>query len=206
MKFENLSSFVRHRANFHERSNFRTNWIFFDKISKKCDLAIEQHLKKKFFSRFNNSFFICILWIRSNFKRVSFVNSENLRMRNSANWFVKSLKYFFFLMMFSFHVISSLNLKSSETQISLNFIFESLRLYAMNTFVEFVERKNWMKVIKSFFLNSLNSLLWMNFTIVWNIRNSSLIKFCFLIRTTWIFADWDKEKTFLSKKNLFFWS
>jgi hypothetical protein len=111
--------------------------------------------RRSSFSRFSNSFFIYILWIRSNFRRVSFVNSENLEMRNSANWFVKSLKYFFFLMMFSFHVTSSSNLKSSETQISLSFIFWSLRLYAMNIFVEFVERKNWTKVIKSFFLESL---------------------------------------------------
>jgi hypothetical protein len=39
-----------------------------------------------------------------------------------------------------------------------------------------------------------------------NIRNSSLIKFCFLIRATRILADWDKEKTFLSRRNLFFLS
>jgi hypothetical protein len=43
---------MRHRANFHERCNFRTNWVFFDKISKKCDFAIEQHLEKKFFFAF----------------------------------------------------------------------------------------------------------------------------------------------------------
>jgi hypothetical protein len=73
----------------------------------------------------------------------------------------------------------------------------------MNTFAELIERKNWMRVIKSFFLNSLNSLLWMSFTTDWNTRNSSLIKLCFLIRTARIFADWDKEKTFLSRRNLF---
>jgi hypothetical protein len=73
----------------------------------------------------------------------------------------------------------------------------------MNTFAELIERKNWTKVIKSFFLDSLNSLLWMSFTIDWNTRNSSLIKLCFLIRAARTFADWDKEKTFLSKKNLF---
>jgi hypothetical protein len=73
----------------------------------------------------------------------------------------------------------------------------------LNTFVELIERKNWTKIIKSFLLNSLNSLLWMNLTIDWNIRNSSLIKFCFLSRTARILADWDKEKTFLSRRNLF---
>jgi hypothetical protein len=60
-----------------------------------------------------------------------------------------------------------------------------------------------MKVIKSFFLNNLNSLFWMSFTIDWNIRNFSLIKFCFLIRTTRTLVDWDKEKTFLSKRIFF---
>jgi hypothetical protein len=76
----------------------------------------------------------------------------------------------------------------------------------MNIFAELIERKNWTKVIKSFILNNLNSLLWMSLTIDWNIRNSSLIKFCFLIRTARTLADWNKEKTFLSKRNLFFLS
>jgi hypothetical protein len=76
----------------------------------------------------------------------------------------------------------------------------------MNTFAELIERKNWTKVIKSFFLNSLNSLFRINFTIDWNIRNSSLIKFCFLIRTARTLVDWNKEKTFLSKRDLFFLS
>jgi hypothetical protein len=73
----------------------------------------------------------------------------------------------------------------------------------MNTFVEFVKRKNWTKVIKSFFLDNLNSLSWMNFTIDWNTRNSSLIKLCFQVRAARILADWDKEKTFFSRRNLF---
>ncbi len=160
--------------------------------------------RRSSFSRFSNSFFICILSIRSNFKRAFFVNSKNLEMKNSTNWFVRSLKYFFFLMMFSFHVTSSSDLESSETQISLNFIFWSLRLYAMNIFVEFVERKNWTKVIKSFFLESLNSFFCTNLIVDWNIHNSFLIRSCFLILTISIFADWDKEKTFLSKRILFF--
>jgi hypothetical protein len=74
----------------------------------------------------------------------------------------------------------------------------------MNMFAESLERKNWTKAIKSFFRNNLNSLSWTSLTIDWNIRNSSLIKFWFLIRTARNFADWDKEKTFLSKWNLFF--
>ncbi len=159
--------------------------------------------RKSSFSRFSNSFFICILWIRSNFRRASFVNSENLKMRNSANWFVRSLKYFFFLMMFFFHVTSSSDLKLFETQISLNFIFWSLRLYAMNIFVEFVDRKNWTKVIKSFFLESLNSFFCTNFIVDWNIRKSSLISSCFLILTILILVDRNKKITFFSKKILF---
>jgi hypothetical protein len=117
---------------------------------------------------------------------------------------VKFLKYFFFLMMFSFHVTSSSDLKSFETQISLNFIFWFLRLYAMNIFVEFVERKNWTKVIKSFFLENLNSFFCTDLIVDWNTRNSFLIRFCFLILTLSTFVDWDKEKTFLSKRILFF--
>ncbi len=81
-----------------------------------------------------------------------------------------------------------------------------MRLYAMNIFIEFVERKNWTKVIKSFFLKSLNSLFCTNFIVDWNIRNSSLIKFCFLILTVSILVDWDKEKTFFSTRILFFLS
>ncbi len=81
-----------------------------------------------------------------------------------------------------------------------------MRLYAMNIFVEFVERKNWTKVIKSFFLKSLNSLFCTDLIVDWNIRNSFLIRFCFLILTISILADWDKEKTFLSKRILFFLS
>jgi hypothetical protein len=76
----------------------------------------------------------------------------------------------------------------------------------MNIFVEFVERKNWTKVIKSFFLESLNSLFCTNLIVDWNIRNSFLIRFCFLILTVSTFADWNKEKTFLSKRILFFLS
>jgi hypothetical protein len=106
-------------------------------------------------------------------------------------------------MMFSFHVTSSSDLESSETQISLHFIFWSLRLYAMNIFVEFVERKNWTKVIKSFFLENLNSLFCTDFIVDWNIRNSFLIRFCFLILTVSILVDWNKEKTFLSRRILF---
>ncbi len=75
----------------------------------------------------------------------------------------------------------------------------------MNIFVEFVDRKNWTKVIKSFFLKSLNSLFCTNL-IDRNIRKSFLIRFCFLILTALIFADRDKEKTFLSKRILFFLS
>ncbi len=48
---------MRHRANFHERCNFRTNWVFLDKISKECDLAIEQHFEKKFFLAFQQLVF-----------------------------------------------------------------------------------------------------------------------------------------------------
>jgi hypothetical protein len=73
----------------------------------------------------------------------------------------------------------------------------------MNIFVEFVERKNWTKVIKSFFLKNLNSFFCTDFIVNWNIRNSFLIKSCFLILTISIFADWDKKKTFLSKRILF---
>ncbi len=43
---------MRHSANFHERRNFKTNEVFFDKMSKKCNFAIEQHFKKKFFLSF----------------------------------------------------------------------------------------------------------------------------------------------------------
>ncbi len=57
LKFENLSSFMKHRVNFHERCNFRTNWVFLDKISKKCDFAIEQYLEKKFFFAFQQFVF-----------------------------------------------------------------------------------------------------------------------------------------------------
>jgi hypothetical protein len=178
--------------------------FFSIKFQKSAISRLNSISKRSSFSRFSNSFSICILWIRSSFKHAFFVNSKNLKMRNSTNWFVKSLKYFFFLMMFFFHVTSSSDLKSFETQISLNFIFWSLRLYAMNIFVEFVERKNWTKVIKSFFLKSLNSLFCTDFIVDWNIRNSFLIRSCFLILTISIFVDWDKEKTFLSKKNLFF--
>jgi hypothetical protein len=185
---------------------FERTESFSIKFQKSAISRLNSISKRSSFSRFSNSFFICILWIRSNFRRAFFVNSENLEMRNSANWFVKSLKYFFFLMMFSFHVTSSSDLKSSETQISLSLIFWSLRLYAMNIFVEFVERKNWTKVIKSFFLESLNSLFCTDFIVDWNIRNSFLIKFCFLILTVSILVDWDKEKTFLSKRILFFLS
>jgi hypothetical protein len=46
----------------------------------------------------------------------------------------------------------------------------------------------------------------MSLTTDWNIRNSSLIKLCFLSRAARILADWDKEKTFFSKKILFFLS
>jgi hypothetical protein len=73
----------------------------------------------------------------------------------------------------------------------------------MNIFVEFVDRKNWTKVIKSFFLKSLNSLSCTNFIVDWNIRKSSLIRSCFLILTILIFVDRDKEKTFLSKRIFF---
>jgi hypothetical protein len=125
--------------------------LFSIKFQKNAISRLNSISRKSSFSRFNNSFFICILWIRSNFRRVFFVNSKNLKMKNSINWFVKSLKYFFFLMMFSFHLTSSSDLKSFETQISLNFIFWFLRLYAINICVEFVDRKNWTKVIKSFF-------------------------------------------------------
>jgi hypothetical protein len=76
----------------------------------------------------------------------------------------------------------------------------------MNIFVEFVERKNWTKVIKSFFLESLNSFFCTNLIVDWNTRNSFLIKSCFLILTVSIFADWDKKKTFLSKRIFFFLS
>ncbi len=182
---------------------FERTESFSIKFQKSAISRLNSISKRSSFSRFSNSFFICILWIRSNFRRAFFVNSENLEMRNSANWFVKSLKYFFFLMMFSFHVTSSSDLESSKTQISLNFIFWSLRLYAMNIFVEFVERKNWTKVIKSFFLESLNSLSCTDFIVDWNTRNSSLIRFCFLILTASIFVDWDKENTFLSKSIFF---
>jgi hypothetical protein len=185
---------------------FERTEFFSIKFQKSAISRMNNISKRSSFSRFNNSFFICILWIRSDFKRVSFVNSKNLKMKNSTNWFVRSLKYFFFLMMFFFHVTSSSNLESSETQISLNFIFWFLRLYAMNIFVEFVDRKNWMKVIKSFFLKSLNSLSCTNLIVDWNIRKSSLIRFCFLILTILTFVDRDKEKTFLSKRILFFLS
>jgi hypothetical protein len=73
----------------------------------------------------------------------------------------------------------------------------------MNTFAKSIERKDWTKVIKSFFLNNLNSLFCTNLIVDWNIRNSFLIRSCFLILTARTFADWDKEKTFLSKRNLF---
>jgi hypothetical protein len=124
-------------------------------------------------------------------------------MKNSTNWFVKFLKYFFFLMMFFFHVTSSSDLESSETQISLSFIFWSLRLYAMYIFVEFVDRKNWTKVIKSFFLENLNSLSCIDLIVDWNIHKSFLIKSCFLILTILILVDRNKEKTFLSRRILF---
>jgi hypothetical protein len=185
---------------------FERTESFSIKSQKNAISRLNSISKKSSFSRFNNSFFICILWIRSSFRRAFFVNSKNLKMRNSTNWFVRSLKYFFFLIMFSFHVTSSSDLESSETQISLNFIFWSLRLYAMNIFVEFVERKNWTKVIKSFFLENLNSLSCTNLIVDWNIHNSFLIRSCFLILTISTFVDWDKEKTFLSKKILFFLS
>jgi hypothetical protein len=177
--------------------------FFSIKFQKNAISRLNNISKRSSFSRFNNSFFICILWLRSNFRRVSFVNSENLKMRNSTNWFVKSLKYFFFLMMFFFHVTSSWNLKSFETQISLNFIFWFLRLYAMNIFVEFVDRKNWTKVIKSFFLKNLNSLFCTNLIVDWNIRKSFLIRSCFLILTILILVDRYNEKTFLSRRIFF---
>jgi hypothetical protein len=177
--------------------------FFSIKFQKSAISRLNNISRKSSISRFSNSFFICILWICSDFRRVFFVNSKNLEMKNSANWFVKSLKYFF-LMMFSFHVTSSSDLESSETQISLSFIFWFLRLYAMNTFVEFVERKNWTKFIKSFFLESLNSLFCTNLIVDWNIRNSFLIRSCFSILTILIFVDWDKEKTFFFEKKSFF--
>jgi hypothetical protein len=182
---------------------FERTESFSIKFQKNAISRLNSISRRSFFSRFNNSFFICILWIRSNFRRAFFVNSENLETKNSTNWFLRSLKYFFFLMMFSFHVTSFSDLKSSETQISLSFIFWFLRLYAMNIFVEFVDRKNWTKVIKSFFLKNLNSLFCTDFIVDWNIRKSSLIRSCFLILTILILADRDKEKTFLSKRILF---
>ncbi len=185
-----MSNFMKHCANIHKRRNFKTNWVFFDEISKERNFTIEQYFQKKNpFFRFNNSFFICIFWIRSNFKRVFFVNSENLNMKNLTNWFAKFLMYYFFLMIFFFHNASLSSLKSFVTQISLIFIFWFLRLKTMNIFAELIERKDWTKIIKSFFLNNLNLNLWMNFIINWNIRTLSLINFCFLIWKIRTFAD-----------------
>jgi hypothetical protein len=182
---------------------FERTESFSIKSQKSAISRLNSISKRSFFSSFNNSFSICIFWIRSSFRRVFFVNSKNLKMKNSTNWFVKSLKYFF-LMMFFFRVTSSSDLKSFETQISLNFIFWFLRFYAMNIFVEFVERKNWTKVIKSFFLKNLNLFSCINFIVDWNIRNSFLIKSCFLILTISILVDWDKEKKIFSKRFFFF--
>jgi hypothetical protein len=98
------------------------------KFQKNAVFRLKSISKRSSFFRFNNSFFICILWIRSNFNRAFFVSSENFEMKNSTNWSMKFLKYFFFLMMFFLHETSSFDLKWSETQISLNLIFWFFRL------------------------------------------------------------------------------
>ncbi len=118
---------------------------------------------------------------------------------------MKSLKYFFF-MMFFFHVTSSSSLKSFERQISLNFIFWFLRLYAMNIFVEFIERKNWTKVIKSFFFRK--------FKLIFLHKSHRRLKHSQLVFNQILLFDFDnldfcwlkQRKNFSFEKNFFFLS
>ncbi len=152
------------------------------------------------------SFSICIFWICFDLNRAFFVKLENMKMRYSANWSMRFLKYFFFLMMFFFHETSSSNLKSFDTQISLNLTFWFFFLYVVKILTFENVRKTCTNVAKSFFLKNLISSSRAIFTEKLKIFIHFEI-FCLITRAIIIVVEKDKEFLIFSRKtknSLFF--